>query len=331
MSSPGPAAFDELVAPFRAELHAHCYRMLGSVHDADDALQDALLGAWRGLAGFEGRSTLRSWLYQIATHACLRLIARRPRRILATEYRDAVAPGTRTEPPVEGVAWIEPYPDDPHATYERRERVELAFVAALQHVPATQRAALLLCEVMGFEAAEVATLLDTTVASVTSALQRARAAMAARVPTRSQQATLRDLGDTGQRALVTAFVDAWARADVPALLALLAADARFTMPPVPTWFAGHAAIERFLIDEMFATAWRLTPTWASGQRAFVCYQGPAFVIGALCVVTLRGSQIAEMTGFLDPAVHARLGLPKQWAIDGRSTDEFAGAGSSYPA
>lgn len=305
MPSAAPDDFEQAVAPHRAALHAHCYRMLGSVHDADDALQDALLGAWRGYAGFEGRSSLRSWLYRIATNVCLQLLAQRPRRLLASEYRPAVAPGADIEPPVEGVAWLEPYPDDPHASYERRESVELAFVAALQHVPATQRAALLLCEVLGFEASEVATLLETSVASVTSALQRARASVAQRVPPRTQQATLRELGEDGQRALVTAYVDAWARADVAGLLAMLAADARFTMPPIPTWFAGHAAIERFLIDHLFQTAWRLVPTRASGQLAFVCYQGPAFRVGALNVVTLRGRQIAELTGFLDPAVHGR--------------------------
>jgi RNA polymerase sigma-70 factor (ECF subfamily) len=316
MSSAMPAAsdrseFDQRIAPFRAELHAYCYRMLGSVHDADDALQDALLGAWRGLAGFEGRSSLRSWLYQIATHACLQLIARRPRRIVVDEYRAAAAPGAAIEPLVEGVAWLEPYPDDPHASYERREGVELAFVAALQHVPATQRAVLLLCEVLGCEAAEVAALLGTTVASVTSALQRARQSVAQRVPAKSQQATLRELGDAGQRALVTAYVDAWARADVAALLAMLTADARFTMPPIPTWFEGRVAIERFVTEHLFATAWRLEPTWASGQLAFVCYQGPTFRLSALNVVTLRGGQIAEMTGFLDPAMHRRFGLAER--------------------
>ncbi len=300
--------FDELVAPYRAELHAHCYRMLGSLSDADDALQDALLGAWRGSGGFEGRSSLRSWLYRIATNACLQLIAQRPKRLLAADYRDAAAPGSDVEPPAESVAWLEPYPDDPHATFERRESVELAFAAALQHIPATQRAALILCEVLGFAAAEVAELLQTTTASVTSALQRARASVAQRVPTVSQQATLRELGEAGQRELVTSFVDAWARADVAAILALLVDDARFTMPPIPTWFAGREAIGRFMAERMFATAWRLVPLRVSGQLAFACYQGPEFRLGALNVLTLRERKIVEMTAFLDPAVHARFGL-----------------------
>src|SRR4051794_34335646 len=166
------ARFEHLVAPHRAELHAHCYRMLGSVHDADDALQDALIGAWRGFAGLAGPDTARAWLYKIATHACLRLIAQRPRRLLIADHCGPAPAGAAIEPPVEQVAWIEPYPEDPAASYERRESVELAFVAALQHVPGTQRAALLLCEVLGFAAGEAAELLDTTPASITSALQR---------------------------------------------------------------------------------------------------------------------------------------------------------------
>jgi RNA polymerase sigma-70 factor (TIGR02960 family) len=303
------AGFDALVAPLRAELHAHCYRMLGSVHDADDALQDALLGAWRGFATFEGRSSLRSWLYRIATHACLHLVAQRPKRLLAADYCPAVAPGSDVEPPLLEPIWLEPYPDDPHARYEQRESVELAFVAALQHLPATQRAVLLLRDVLGSTAEEVAELLDTTVPSVTSSLQRARESIANRVPPRSQQATLRDLGEPAQRELVAAFVAAWDRADVDAILAMLARDATFTMPPIPTWFHGHEAIGRFLAERIFATAWRLVPLRASGQLAFACYQGPDFRLGALQVLTLRGRAISEMTGFLDPAVHARFGLP----------------------
>ena len=302
--------FEKLVAPHRAELHAHCYRMLGSVHDADDALQDALLGAWRGFAGFEGRGSLRSWLYRIATNACLQRIAKRPKRVLAVEHGDAAALGPEIEidPPAEGVAWLEPYPDDPHASFERRESVELAFTAALQHIPATQRAALILCEVLGFEAAEVAGLLESTPAAVNSAVQRARASLAQRVPPVSQQATLRELGLERQRELVTSFVDAWAHADVDAILRLLVDDARFSMPPIPTWFAGRDAIGRFMAERMFATAWRLVPTRASGQLAFACYQGPEFRLGALNVLTLRGSQIAELTAFLDPRIYARFGL-----------------------
>jgi RNA polymerase sigma-70 factor (ECF subfamily) len=311
------AAFGRLVEPYRVELHAHCYRMLGSVQDAEDALQDALLGAWRGLAGFEGRSSLRSWLYRIATNSCLRLSARRPRRVLAAEHGPATTGVDELGTPVTESVWVEPYPDtelglagasaDPAARYELRESVELAFVATLQHLPATQRAVLILRDVLGFPATEVAGCLDTTVASVNSALQRARQTLDRRLEPVSQQATLRSLGEAGRRELVKAFVTAWESADVDGLVGMLADDARFAMPPLPAWFDGRADIRRFVAERMFATPWRLVPMTASGQLAFACYQGDEdgspFRLGAINVLTLRGRQVVEMTGFLDPAVH----------------------------
>src|SRR2546421_11840877 len=219
-------AFAQLVEPYRAQLHAHCYRMLGSVHDAEDAVQEALLRAWRGLSRFEGRSSLRSWLYTIATNTCLTAIERRPKRVLPIDYGPPtdphVAPG---EPIVESV-WVEPYPDEtlgledgfatPEARYEQREGVELAFIAALQHLPANQRAVLILREVLGFSAKETADMLDTSVASVNSALQRARASTDEPVPEQSQQETLRSLGDDAIREIVDRYVDAWERGDVEA-------------------------------------------------------------------------------------------------------------------
>jgi RNA polymerase sigma-70 factor (ECF subfamily) len=300
-----PAEFEARVAPYRAELHAYCYRLLGSLHDADDALQETLFGAWRGFEGFEDRSGLRPWLYKIATHACFRVVAQRPKRISARDYAPP-SDGTDLAAPILGERlWLEPYPDDPSATYEALESVELAFVAALQHLPATQRATLILCEVLGFGAADAALVLATTVPSVNSALQRARKTLAELLPEKTQQATLRDLGDEGARALVASFVSAWARSDVDAIVALLAQDARFTMPPIPTWFQGREAIARFFERRIFETPWRLVPMRANGQLAFACYQGPDFQLGALNVVTLRGGLILEMTGFIDPAVKAR--------------------------
>jgi RNA polymerase sigma-70 factor (TIGR02960 family) len=302
------------VEPYRAELHAHCYRMLGSVQDAEDALQDALLGAWKGLAGFEGRSPLRAWLYRIATNACLRLLERRPRRLLSADLGPASAPGDDLGEPVTEPLWLEPYPT-PELRYEQREGVELAFVAALQHLPATQRAVLILREVLGFSAAEAAGILDTTPASVNSALQRARRAVAERVPARSQQAELDALGPDGRRRLVDAFVTAWERADVPAILELLADDARFTMPPLPAWFAGRADIGRFMAERLFATPWRLVPIRANGQLAFACYQDAGgdgrFTLGAINVLGLRGGRVVELTGFVDPALHRHFGLPAE--------------------
>ena len=303
-------AFDELVAPYYRELHAHCYRMLGSPHDAEDALQDALLGAWRGLAGFEGRASVRSWLYKIATNACLRIIRERPRKLVAEEYRPATTDVEQLGEPV-AQAWLEPYPLDPQASFELRESVELAFVAALQHLPGTQRAVVILREVLAFSAAEVAEALDTTVASVNSALQRARKSLDERVPDRSQQATLRELGEEGQRALVERFVAAWERGDVPAILDLLVEDARLSMPPLPAWFDGRTDIGRFLTERVFVTPWRLVPVHANGQLAFACYQGVDgdFRIGSLTVLTLRGDRIAGITHFLDPAMYAGFNLP----------------------
>src|SRR4051812_24410448 len=198
-------AYRRLIEPRHAELHAHCYRMLGSVHDAEDALQDALLRAWRGLPRFEGRSSLRSWLYRIATNTCMDVVAKRPKRVLPIDYGPAADPhDSPGEPLVESV-WVEPYPDEtlgledglaaPEATYEQREGVELAFVAALQHLPPNQRATLILREVLGFSAQEVADLMETSVASVNSALQRARQTVDEKLPDQSQQATLRAIGD----------------------------------------------------------------------------------------------------------------------------------------
>jgi len=319
------AAFERLVASYRGELYAHCYRMLGSVQDAEDALQESLLAAWRGLAGFQGRGSLRAWLYRVSTNACLRLIARRPRRMRAPDHGPPRRDTGDLRELVAGPVWLEPWPDeepagafgdtDPTASYLRREGVELAFVAALQHLPETQRAVLILREVLGFSAAEVARILDTTPASVNSALQRARKTVDRRVPATSQQAELDALGADGQRELVDAFVAAWERADVAAILGLLAEDARFTMPPLPAWFRGREDVGRFFTERVFAIAWRLVPLRANGQLAFACYSrerdGDRFRLGAVNVLGLRGGQIVEIAGFLDPALHRRFGLPAE--------------------
>jgi RNA polymerase sigma-70 factor (TIGR02960 family) len=316
------AAFELLVERHRGELYAHCYRMLGSVQDAEDAVQESLLGAWRGLAGFEGRSSLRAWLFRVATNACLRLGARRPRRMLSFDHGPARADVHDLGEPVGGPVWLEPWPDqprgddeaDPAAAYARRESVELAFVAALQHLPATQRAVLILREVLGFSAAEVAGILDTTPASVNSAMQRARATVERRMPARSQQAELASLGADGRHALVDAFLTAWERADVPALLDLLAEDARFTMPPLPAWFDGRRDVGRFLAERVFATPWRLRPIWANGQPAFACYQRDdqgRFRLGAVNLLCLRDGRVAWIAGFLDPAVLRRFPVPPE--------------------
>src|SRR5262245_44504036 len=242
-------AYGQLVGPYRGELHAHCYRMLGSTPDAEDALQEALLRAWRGLSGFEGRSSFRSWLYKIATNACLKVIERRPKRVLPIDYSPAADPHDGPGEPAAESVWLEPYPDEwigledgplgPDARYEQRESVELAFVAAVQHLPARQRAVLILRDVLGFSAREAAEALETTPVSVDSALQRAHKTVSQRLPSQSQQATLRSLGDTALREVVDRYVSAWERSDVDALVAMLTEDARMTMPPLPTWYAGR--------------------------------------------------------------------------------------------
>src|SRR5918999_715218 len=230
-------AFARLTEPHRRALHAHCYRMLGSVTDAEDALQEALLNAWRGLPRFDGRSSLRSWLYTIATNACLRAIERRPGRVLPVDYGPPADPHRPLGEPLVESTWIEPYPDErlglddgpagPEARYEQRESIELAFIAALQHLPARQRAVLILRDVLGFSAKEVAVVLNATVASINSALGRARRALDERLPARSQQATLRLLGDARARDLVERLANAFERGDIGAILALLAEDATF--------------------------------------------------------------------------------------------------------
>jgi RNA polymerase sigma-70 factor (ECF subfamily) len=306
-------AYRRLVERHRTELHAHCYRMLGSVHDAEDALQDALLRAWRALPRFQGRSSLRSWLYQIATNTSLDVIGRRPKRVLPIDYPAAEPHETPGRPLVESV-WVEPYPDEtlgladglagPEARYEQRESVELAFVAALQHLPAKQRAALILREVLGFSARETAESLDTTVASVNSALQRARETVDARLPEQSQQATLRALGDDGVREIVERYMDAMERADVDAVVSMLTEDAAWSMPPMTTWYAGLDSIGSFLREWPLSGQWRWrhVRTHVSGQPASAAYtwddDAGAYLPFAVDVITLRGDRISDITAFI---------------------------------
>ncbi|MFI0419687.1 RNA polymerase subunit sigma-70 [Spongiactinospora sp. 9N601] len=313
------AAFEELVRRHRGGLYTHCYRMLGSPHDAEDALRESLVAAWRGLAGFQGDGPVRAWLFRSATNACLRASARRPRRMLSEEYGPAREDVHDLGEPVPGPVWIEPLParsqqdaPDP-AAHLRRESIELAFVAALQQLPGTQRATLILSDVLGFGAAEVAGMLDTTPASVGGALQRARAVVDQRTPDPSQRSELSALGGDGRRALVSAFVSAWEHADVPALLALLTEDARITMPPLPAWFEGHTDVGRFLSERVFATPWRLLPVTANGQPAFACYRhdGRHFPLCAVSVLNLRGGRISWIAGFTDPHIAQAFGAPTQ--------------------
>jgi RNA polymerase sigma-70 factor (ECF subfamily) len=318
-------AFGLLVEGRRAELQAHCYRMLGSLHDAEDALQDTLLRAWRGLRGFDGRSSLRTWLYRIATNVCLDTIARRTNRVLPVDYGPAADPHAGPGEPVGASVWVEPYPDSllgveaghstPEARYELRESVELAFVAALQHLPGRQRAVLVLREVLGFSAREVAESLHTSVASVNSALQRARRTIGQRLPARSQQALLRERGEDDLQDLVRRFVEALERGDVKAIVALLTDDVVFEMPPYPRWYRGRDDVaESWLLpDDGSAERLRFLPAQANGQLALGAYALDAasgsYLPVALDVLTLDERGITGITAFRAPELFARFGLP----------------------
>jgi RNA polymerase sigma-70 factor (ECF subfamily) len=307
------SAYGELIELHRRELHAHCYRILGSLHDAEDALQDAMLRAWRGLDRFEGRSSPRSWLYKIATNTCLDAIARRPKRVLPIDYSPPTDPSIGPREPVVESVWIEPYPDEllgvadgfyaPEARYEQRESVELAFIAALQHLPARQRAVLILFEVLGFSAREVADALDTTVASVNSALQRARQAVEERVPEQSQQATLRALGDDEIRDLVNEYMEAWERNDIDAVVAMLTEDVAIAMPPLASWYGGRESVATFFAGWPLSGhwRWRALPTRANGQPALGFYtwdpETERYIAFALNVLTLRGNKVCDIVAF----------------------------------
>jgi RNA polymerase sigma-70 factor (ECF subfamily) len=317
-------AFGRLIEPLGRELQAHCYRMLGSYADAEDALQETLLRAWRGLVRFEERSSLRSWLYRIATNTCLRAIERRPKRVLPIDYGPAADPHDTRVDPINDPIWLEPYPDarlglkglaGPDARYEQREGIELAFIAALQHLPARQRAVLILRDVLGFSARETAAVLETTPVSIDSALQRAHRSVDERLPTQAQQQTLRLLGDDELGRLVERYIAAWERNDIDALVAMLAQDARMAMPPRPSWYSGRDQVAAFVRGYLVrqGNRWRLVPTSANGQPAAAVYlwveQEAAFIPHCLHVLTLRDSEIEEIMAFLSPEVFPSFGLP----------------------
>jgi RNA polymerase sigma-70 factor, ECF subfamily len=333
-------AFGELVEVYRGELRAHCYRMLGSLQDAEDALQDALLRAWRGLPGFEGRSSVRSWLYSIATNTALDITRHRSRRELPVTFGPAGGRGGDLDAPLPDSAWLEPCPDrwlssaaapSPEARYEQRESVELAFIVVLQHLPPLQRAVLILRDVMGFSAAETSRQLGTSVPSVTSALQRARATARDRLPARSQQSTLRALGDQRAQATVRQYADAIERGDADLLISMLTEDASWSMPPFPTWYRGHQAVREFLVRYPLTERWKHLPAAANGQLAVGCYlfdqNTSSYPAAVIDVLTLAGDKIAAVTGFHIPGGHepasadaraagaevfARFGLPASW-------------------
>jgi len=316
-------AFRELTEPYRHELQLHCYRILGSVQDAEDMLQETLLAAWRGLDGFEERASVRAWLYRIATNRCLNALRAAGRRPPPARSPGAEPPGPAgpSEP-----AWSGPYPDaqledlpdaapGPEARYEARESLALAFVAGLQRLPPRQRAALVLRDVLGFRAAEVAGMLDSTEVSVNSALHRARAALDAELPARDRERAPLPRSPR-ERELVGRFVDAFESADVDRVVALLTEDAWLTMPPEPLAYQGRAAIARFFLSCSWwgVQAVRLVPTRANGQPAFGYYladpSSPVAQARGLIVLTLAGDQISAITRFGDIGLFPLFRLPQ---------------------
>ena len=312
--------FVRLSEPLRRELLAYCYRMLGSVHDAEDLVQETYLRAWRSYDGFEGRSSLRAWLYRIATNRCLTALEHRGRRPLPSGLGgpsdDPDLPLTPRQPEV---VWLQPIPDalletaaaDPATIVASRGSLRLALIAALQYLPTRQRVVLILHDVLAWRAAEVAELLGTTTVAVKSALQRARARLEQAAPMEDQ---IVEPAGPDQRALVDRYMAAFEAADVAALLRLLREDAEWEMPPWATWFAGRQAIGRFLTSQIFAApkAWRLVATRANGQPAVAAYlRGPegAYHAHAIQVLTVTAEGIARVVAFLDPSLFATFDLP----------------------
>ena len=325
------SAFAALAERYRWQLHVHCYRMLGSFDDAEDLVQETLLRAWRARAGFEGRSLFRTWLYRIATNACLNALERAPRRVMP---QDVALPITAETPASEArpqplwapeIPWLQPYPDallelaapsdsEPESSAVARETIELAFLAALQHLPPRQRAVLILCDVLDWSAKETAALLDASVASVNSAHQRARAAMRARQAADRTDAPPPAAPTVQERAALQTFMEAWEQADAGKLTALLREDARWAMPPAPLWFRGRAAIVGMF--ELFPIGWqgdfRMVPTSANRQPAAAAYlrRGgeSVYQLVGLLVLRIEAGEISEVTTF-GPQLCRAFGLP----------------------
>ena len=320
-------AFQELVEPYRHQLQVHCYRMLGSFHEAEDLVQETFLRAWRARERFQGRTSLRNWLYRIATNACLNALATgsKSHRVMPDAYGPP-ATGVPIGKPATEIAWLEPYPDaalpdvaddapGPEARYEMHESVQLAFVAAIQQLPPRQRAVLLLRDVLGWSANEAAELLDSTVASVNSALQRARASIEARAPRTDIPES--DIDDAKQQDLLGRYIKAWEASDIESLVTLLREDAVLSMPPWPQWYRGRDAIRRFLKWGMReGRRFRLVATRANGQLAFGQYMWQAehaaatFEAHALIVLTFDGNAISALTIFVDRQLVTKFGLPE---------------------
>jgi RNA polymerase sigma-70 factor, ECF subfamily len=317
-------AFAQLAEPYRRELHVHCYRMLGSVEDAEDAVQETFLRAWARLDTFAARAPFRAWLYGIATHACLDALRRKKARVWPTDLSPPADPSDFALAAVD-LPWLSPYPDrlleapapadgEPEAVVTSKETIELAFLAAIQRLPARQRGVLILRDVLEWSAKETADALDMSPAAVNSALQRARATLAEHLsPGRTEWASS---SNATEQALLQRLITAWERSDTAALVGLLRDDARMVMPPGLTWFAGCDAIEKFLREHVFAEMgprWRLVPTSANRQPAFALYwrrpDEPTYRAFAICLLRVDGGAIAELSLFQQPHLFASFALP----------------------
>jgi len=316
------ASFTALTEPYRRQLHVHCYRMLGSFDDADDLVQETLMRAWKGRAQFEARSTIKTWLYRIATNACLDFVESKSRRVLSLESPQATEPNA--------VGWLQPYPDrlldqiassesQPDSLVIARETIELAYLAAIQYLPPRQRAILILRDALGWSAKETASLLDETVAAVNSALNRARSMMRKRLPRQRLEWSAAAAPTTSEREVLERYMQATDRADVAALTALLREEALLTMPPFPTWFLGRVEIANafaFAIDPNLATyqgQFRTVATAANRQPALAAYvrrpgESEYRALG-LDVLRLEGDQVIEITRFVTADMFAAFGLP----------------------
>lgn len=318
------AEFERLTEPHRSELLSHCYRMLGSILDAEDLVQETFLRAWRRLETFQGRASFRAWLYKIATNGCIDFLDRRSRRTLP-QHSGALPNRIQDDPqPLTDPIWLEPFPDEllapaehsPEARYEALESITLAFQIALQSLPPRQRAVLILRDVLNWRSKEVARTLESTVSGVNSMLYRARATMAER----SSEEFGEKKGEISEEMTTSTldrYVRMWEQADVDGLTALLTEQATFPMPPFPMWFVGRAAIGRFLSTSLFdgqaAGRWRLKPVAASGKHGFACYRlaqrGGNYHAFAIQVLTFEGNRIADVTTFGNPKLFSPFGLP----------------------
>lgn len=324
--------FSELTEPYRRELQVHCYRILGSLHEAEDMVQETMLKAWKRLETYEGRASFRSWLYKIATNSCLDFLdQQKSRRLLPFDKLSPSDPKTPIMPPTHEITWLEPFPDEwlgdrsaisPEARYSDSESISLAFLTALQTLPPRQRAVLILRDVLDFSANETSAVLELTVSSVNSALHRARTTLSQRYPQGEMEDSTMSSTDERTQRLLDHFVQAWETADVDGLVALLKADAAFAMPPSPSWYQGREAIGMFSAGTIFADGgmfpgkalnrWRLLPTRANGSPAFAIYQRDEtndYQAFGLIALTIDGDKLSHIISFIDPSLPTLFGFP----------------------